>query len=639
MKEKNIQELAIRMGLISVDDMCQYTISQLVIMVANKVNELVSEVWRFETDVQETLKTQNENIQYLLDEGLHIEVGNIFDGWVKDGTFDTLLNQSALKKVNNRIDETNAQLSHKLSKDGIVTMANMGQDVKEAMTGGSVAVVSGYSVGQQNIIDGSVVPSKMDYFTNLINKENVELNKVISPSSFIVSDLQGYALTDFIPVQTGKYTINFTSHDTVFIYNTSKEGQSCVTTSTAPKTFEVASDGYIRLVIKQVDLNNAMLVHGESVPKTYIPYGHIGWLHVGEDNLSSEITGKINENEKGVKTVENKFRYLNLFDVSTVTDNVILGFPSDNLTENENFCVSDFIPVEEGKYTLNIANYDTVFMYDKDKKLINKLSLSGWGIVINTIAIPEGISFVKLSVLKANKNEIMFAKGDSLPPTYVPYGKYVMDDLVIGTEIGTENNILSGKTALFTGDSICYGAGSTGGYARYIGENNKMNVINYGVSGTRIAVSDSENAIVTRIATMQDTADYICLEGGVNDAWSGKVPLGEISDGFNGDLDETTFTGAFESLLKQSLLKWKEAKIFYLIPHKMMGVNEYLDRAKELCEKWGVPCLDLRLMTGFFAYDDEMKQTYTANGDGVHPNEQGYKVFYVDKITAFMKSL
>ena len=81
MKEKNIRELAKRMGLITVENMCQYTITQLVVMVANKVNELVDEVWRFETDVQETLKTQNENIQYLLGEGLHLEVGNIFDEW------------------------------------------------------------------------------------------------------------------------------------------------------------------------------------------------------------------------------------------------------------------------------------------------------------------------------------------------------------------------------------------------------------------------------------------------------------------------------------------------------------------------------------------------------------------------------
>ena len=110
MKEKNIRELAKRMGLITVENMCQYTIAQLVVMVANKVNELVDEVWRFETDVQEILKTQNENIQYLLGEGLHLEVASIFDEWVQDGTFDTLINQTALKKVNERIDETNERI-------------------------------------------------------------------------------------------------------------------------------------------------------------------------------------------------------------------------------------------------------------------------------------------------------------------------------------------------------------------------------------------------------------------------------------------------------------------------------------------------------------------------------------------------
>lgn len=116
MKEKNIRELAKRMGLITVENMCQYTITQLVVMVANKVNELVDEVWRFETDVQEIVKTQNENIQHLLGEGLHLEVGNIFDGWIQDGTFDTLINQSALKQVNDKIDDTINQISSVESK-------------------------------------------------------------------------------------------------------------------------------------------------------------------------------------------------------------------------------------------------------------------------------------------------------------------------------------------------------------------------------------------------------------------------------------------------------------------------------------------------------------------------------------------
>ena len=122
MKEKNIRELAKRMGLITVENMCQYTIAQLVVMVANKVNELVDEVWRFETDVQEIVKTQNENIQYLLGEGLLLELENIFDGWVEDGTFDSLINQSALKTVNDRIDETNTQLSDVIKSKRVINV-------------------------------------------------------------------------------------------------------------------------------------------------------------------------------------------------------------------------------------------------------------------------------------------------------------------------------------------------------------------------------------------------------------------------------------------------------------------------------------------------------------------------------------
>lgn len=179
MKEKNIREIAKRMGLVTVEDMCQYTIAQLVVKIANKVNELVNEVWRFESDVQEILKTQNENIQYLLGEGLHLELENIFDGWVKDGTFDTLINQTALKKVNDRIDETNAQLSEKLNKNSILSMANMGQDVKEAMTGGSVAVIGVNSVLTENIVNNQVTVSKLsDDVKNIIFRGK-------SPSSII----------------------------------------------------------------------------------------------------------------------------------------------------------------------------------------------------------------------------------------------------------------------------------------------------------------------------------------------------------------------------------------------------------------------------------------------------------------------
>ena len=151
MKEKNIRELAKRMGLITVEDMCQYTIAQLVVKVANKVNELVGEVWRFETDVQEIVKTQNEKIQYLLGEGLHLEVENIFNRWIQDGTFDILINQTALKKVNDRIDTIEVDVKNFGAKGDGVTYDS--DSIQEFLTFCSVNQVKGRVTKGEYILD------------------------------------------------------------------------------------------------------------------------------------------------------------------------------------------------------------------------------------------------------------------------------------------------------------------------------------------------------------------------------------------------------------------------------------------------------------------------------------------------------
>lgn len=200
MKEKNIREMARRMNLVSIDDMCRYSIPQLVVMIANKLNELFDEVWRFETDVQETLKTQNENIQYLLGEGLHLEVENIFDGWVNDGTFDTLINHSVLKSVNDRIDETNAQLSQKANdnevvKKGYGTLNDFDEQTRSILLGleeGQVNAVLGDGNVNFNNLNGSVINGIYEITenptsllpTNEINDFKVYFNSTYSLMGF-----------------------------------------------------------------------------------------------------------------------------------------------------------------------------------------------------------------------------------------------------------------------------------------------------------------------------------------------------------------------------------------------------------------------------------------------------------------------
>lgn len=82
-----------------------------------------------------------------------------------DPITDAALNkmEAGIDGVNNKISNVSSQIKEKANKNEIFTMANMGQDVKEAMTGGSVAVVGKNAVLNENIVDGQVTPGKTNF--------------------------------------------------------------------------------------------------------------------------------------------------------------------------------------------------------------------------------------------------------------------------------------------------------------------------------------------------------------------------------------------------------------------------------------------------------------------------------------------
>lgn len=99
----------------------------------------------------------------------------------EDGTYNKttwssgdVISTEKLNKIENVLDhnvnktrEHDTQIKEieieKLDKNGIVTMANMGQDVKEAMTGGSVAVVGKDTVLEENIVNKQITPIKTNF--------------------------------------------------------------------------------------------------------------------------------------------------------------------------------------------------------------------------------------------------------------------------------------------------------------------------------------------------------------------------------------------------------------------------------------------------------------------------------------------
>lgn len=259
----------------------------------------------------------------------------------------------------------------------------------------------------------------------------------------------------------------------------------------------------------------------------------------------------------------------------------------------------------------------------------------------DTVTIPVGATSVMFSSFANASKEIVFNL------------KKLYPESIVDTVKNMTPNLLNKKISL-EGDSICYGAGYLGGYGKIIAEKYNMTLVNNAIAGGTIAVVPDKHCICKGVELLPSDSDYIILEGGGNDASVGnKVPIGSLSDGFNAELDKTTYYGAFEYMLKQLTTRFHGKKYGYIACHTWAkkyssfynGSDNYYIASKKCCEKWGVPFLDLNVQVPPFnqlrdndTYDT-IRNLYTKNGDGTHPTLEGYKKYYVPKIEAWLNSL
>lgn len=168
---ENVEELRKSLNEISVYDFDVYTSMELYYKIANKLNEVIKELMRFEGLVSDEVVEQNEKLIYLLGEGLNIEVVNKINQMVQDGTIDSILNHKLFESLNNKINSLdNIKISR--NETGVITNAMLSQEVKESMTGGNVAVVGKDSVLAENIVDKQVTMNKLlidyDFFPKVL---------------------------------------------------------------------------------------------------------------------------------------------------------------------------------------------------------------------------------------------------------------------------------------------------------------------------------------------------------------------------------------------------------------------------------------------------------------------------------------
>lgn len=309
----------------------------------------------------------------------------------------------------------------------------------------------------------------------------------------------------------------------------------------------------------------------------------------------------------------------NLFDQSKANIGYIITSDGTTIQTSTSYDTSTLITVSPGIY--RISRCRRIATFNSSNALVNVYDLS--------TPAPKTITISSSEV----KFRVSFEK------TQTPIAVINQD---------YSGNALYTKSMTVFGDSICAGAGFSGGYAGIISKNNNMSFIQRGISGSTIAVRNGfTNSVYETLNASNDITDYIIIEGGCNDCMN-NVPIGSITSGYSDTWDVTTFYGAMEKMISTAISKWPSKKIGFMSVHNMSsrtGLENYFNAAEAVCKKWSVPYLDLFHKSGLNTNITSLKNMYTQDngagtgtGDGTHPNEMGYRIFYTPKIEAWMKS-
>ena len=312
------------------------------------------------------------------------------------------------------------------------------------------------------------------------------------------------------------------------------------------------------------------------------------------------------------------------------------------------YAYSHLIEVEVGKHYsyLTFSSFGDsrylVLLYDYQGNFVGRVvgtQIGSGAYGVAQIKDPRA-KYARFNLTESSFN-VMVVNESETEPTYESfYDYYQLKDVEVSTlPPNSQINKLYLKTLGVDGDSICAGAGFSGGYAGIIGQRNNMTVQNLAVGGGTITSEtysgETPRHWINETMLGLDQKDYILLEGGVNDYALG-VTVGAITANYTSTLDNETFAGAFETMCKQLVESYSTKKYGYIFVHRIYSTTSdwatiWKPLMKQMLNKWGIPYIDLEELVPPINFIATLKATYTLDGDGWHPNEDGYELFYVEK--------
>lgn len=209
----NIEHLRKSIEKISVYNISTYSMLELYYSIARKLNEVISELLRFEVTISDEIIEQNKKLTYLLNDGLKIEVVKKINEMVLDGTFDTIINEVIFAELNNKIDTYKKNETYKNVRD-----YNCNGDFEEDSAtliqkvlnlGGNIYIPAGeYRIDKQLIIkEGThlLMDNEAILYNNIHQSQPKGLKGISVLSNYDVDyPVNGYNLASNFKITGGK---------------------------------------------------------------------------------------------------------------------------------------------------------------------------------------------------------------------------------------------------------------------------------------------------------------------------------------------------------------------------------------------------------------------------------------------------
>lgn len=507
-----------------------------------------------------------------------------------DANLDALDQKKADKTSLSTTNATVASLaSNKVDKGGNeqITLPMLSQEVKESMTGGSVAVVGTGGVNTTNLADKSVTPIKLAtsgyqvmLSGSVVARYDSVANTLEIPSG--IQAMQQAASSNGVGVAVNASVISSTPNAGWLVYDTADKLIKLNNTPTSTQS----KCGYIWK--NHVDGPKCVLF-GIDV--------YVDGFKQQTSDLDNLKNGNYYVLPIGGKFIWNKFENR-------------LYYPQ-KIHLNNGYKEIKLSIVEAADYTQSLPEY------------IDLSASAGW-IIFNHKA-----GTFRIGTLPG-KNEMIF-------------GYWQRDTNTLAINCAPSLIAIKTSKAAFLGDSITEGVNTTKTYWQYIDDDvaSGVNAVGYGVGGTTVAVQSTRtDSFLERKDTVSEDSNVIVIFGGTND-YGASNALGAIDDGL-----DNTFLGAYSQLIDWYHVNRPNAKIICCTPLRRyykgsttvwkdahtvensqgLTLQDYAQAVRDVAREKCVPLVDLYFDSGLDPRLDNVRTQYMT--DGLHPNAAGHQYFY-----------